>query len=159
MARWLRVLVLLAAALAGVPAAAQSLESVLSPGKLSTPHLKAESECRNCHVPFERNAQDRLCVECHKEIGQDMRARTGFHGRQKPQPCKECHTEHKGRDAHIVVLEPRQFDHAQTDFQLRGKHRQAECAKCHVAGKKYAAAPADCASRIMMMTQALTMSW
>ncbi len=148
MARWLRALLAVAAAVvpALVPALghAQSLESVLSPGRLTASHAKWEDECRSCHVPFDRAAQDRLCTDCHKDIGRDMRERTGFHGRARPQPCRACHTDHKGRDARIVAFDPKQFDHAQADFALRGKHRQTDCAKCHEPGKKYSAAPSDC---------------
>lgn len=144
MGRWLRALILGAAAAVASLAHAQSLESVLAPGKLTAGHAKWEGECRSCHVPFDRAAQDRLCMDCHKDVGQDMRARSGFHGRGRPQPCHDCHTDHKGREARIAAFDTRQFDHAQTDFALRGKHRQADCAKCHEPTKKYRAAPADC---------------
>lgn len=144
MVRWLRALFLLAAALAASLVQAQSIESVLSPGRLVAAHAKWEDECRSCHLPFDRAAQDRLCADCHKDIGRDMRERTGFHGRQKAQPCRSCHTDHRGRDARIVVFEPKQFDHAQADFALRGAHRQTDCAKCHAPAKKYSAAPSDC---------------
>lgn len=123
---------------------AQNIESVLRPGALIQGHAKWEEDCSMCHVRFERAAQDRLCVDCHKEVGQDMRERTGFHGRQKAQPCRACHTDHKGRAARIVELDKKQFDHTQTDYALRGKHRQIECDKCHQPKKKYREAPAEC---------------
>ena len=48
-------------------------------------------------------------MDCHKEIRADVTSLTGFHGRiAKDQPqllCKNCHTEHKGRDADIVGLD------------------------------------------------------
>jgi hypothetical protein len=142
--RWLRALVLLAAVAMAAAAHAQSLESVLAPGRLIQGHAKWEDECRACHVPFDRQAQDGLCMDCHKDIGQNMRARTGMHGRLKPQPCHDCHTDHKGRHARIAAFDTSRFDHAQTDFALRGKHRQADCAKCHEPARKYSAAATDC---------------
>ncbi len=129
-----------------LPATAQTIESILAPGKLIQGHAKLENDCSQCHVKFDRKAQDGLCMACHKDIGADVRAKTGFHGRLKPQACNTCHTDHKGRNARIVELDKTRFDHAQTDFQLRGKHQQVECEKCHVTGKKYSEAPSDCYS-------------
>jgi hypothetical protein len=140
-----RALALLACALVlATEGRAQSLESVLSPGKLIQGHAKWEDECKTCHTPFDRNAQDRLCMDCHKEVGEDVRSRAGFHGRLKPQACRACHTEHKGRDRRIAEFDHRQFDHAQTDFMLRGKHQPARCESCHTAGRKFREAPKEC---------------
>jgi hypothetical protein len=127
---------------AAVPA--QTLESVLRPGELVQGHAKWEEECTQCHVRFDRAAQDRLCMDCHKEVGQDVRERTGYHGRLKPQACRSCHTDHKGRAARIVDLDRKTFDHAQTDYALKGKHAKVECDKCHEPKKKYWQAPSDC---------------
>jgi len=129
-----------------VPAAAQSLESALMPGALSTAHAKLEVECKNCHVVFERGAQMRLCMDCHKPVGSDIKAKTGFHGRLKSQECKQCHTEHKGREAKLVKLNESTFDHKQTDFQLKGKHLGKACASCHKPGIKHRETPTACIS-------------
>ena len=126
------------------PAFGQGIESILSPGKVIQGHAKTEDDCSACHLKFDRNAQDGLCMACHKDVGADMRNRTGFHGRSKPQTCRTCHTDHKGRGAKIAELDPRQFDHAVTDYPLRGAHVKTDCAKCHGAGKKYSEAPSDC---------------
>ena len=123
---------------------AQSLESVLAPGKLIQGHVKWEDDCKQCHVKFDRNAQSGLCADCHKEVGADLRAKAGYHGRLKPQACHDCHTEHKGREAQIVNLDKKKFDHNQSDFVLREKHLLLECEKCHVAGKKYREASTQC---------------
>jgi hypothetical protein len=125
-------------------ARAQGIESVIAPGKLIQGHAKYEDECKQCHVKFDRKAQDGLCMDCHKEIGADVRARTGFHGKSKPQACRTCHTDHKGRDARVVDLDKKKFDHAFTDFSLRGKHQEVECDKCHLSGKKYREAALEC---------------
>ena len=138
---WLAVALLLGV---GAGAAAQSIESILAPGKLIQAHAKVEDDCKQCHVKFDRAAQSRLCQDCHKEVGADVRAKTGFHGRLKPQPCNSCHTDHKGRDAQIVNLDRQRFDHAQTDFLLRGKHTSVACEKCHVSGKKFSEASMQC---------------
>ena len=125
-------------------AIAQSLEGVLMPGKVVSGHAKVEDDCRACHIPFRKDAQDRQCAECHKEVAADVAAKRGFHGRQKPAPCRTCHTDHKGRDAKIAPVDERKFDHAQTDFALRGAHPKVECRKCHEPAKKYREAPGTC---------------
>jgi hypothetical protein len=135
---------MLAAAFAPTVAVADTLESVLRPGDLIQGHAKWEEECSKCHVRFDKAAQDRLCNDCHKDVGRDMRERTGYHGRLKPQTCRSCHTDHKGRGAQIVELDKKKFDHTQTDYELRGKHRKVECDKCHLPAKKYSQAPTDC---------------
>ena len=133
---------LLLAAAAG----AQGIESIVAPGKLSQAHVKWEDDCKQCHVKFNRKAQDGLCMDCHKEVGADRRARTGFHGKGKPQTCRTCHTEHKGREGQLVSLQTKTFDHGLTSFELRGRHAKVDCVKCHVAGKKYRQAAQECSA-------------
>lgn len=127
------------------PAAlAQGIESVLSPGKLIQGHARWDDECTQCHVRFDRGAQDRLCMNCHKDVAGDVAGRIGWHGRQKPQPCRACHTDHKGRGARIAAFDTQGFDHSQTDHTLRGAHQKVECAKCHQPPAKYRDAPRQC---------------
>lgn len=127
-------------------ASAQSLEGVLMPGPLILGHAKFEADCRGCHIPFNRPAQDKLCQDCHKDVAVDIRDKRGFHGRIPPRACRSCHTDHKGRAAVIVVLDERSFDHNQTDFPLRGAHakRAVECKSCHAPRAKHREAPSDC---------------
>jgi hypothetical protein len=125
-------------------ALSQTIESVMAPGKLAKAHAKYEEDCSQCHVKFDRQAQDKRCLDCHKETRADVLAHTGYHGKMKPQACRECHTEHKGLDALIVTLDKKEFDHKISDYPLNGKHQKVECEKCHVAGKKYREAPATC---------------
>ena len=125
---------------------AQGIESVLSPGKISTPHIKYENECKECHVKMDRKAQDGLCMGCHKDVGADVKGAKGMHGRlDQPVVCKSCHTEHKGRDLKSAEFDHKKFEHnTKTDYTLKGKHEKTDCEKCHVAGKKFREAPQDC---------------
>ncbi len=116
------------------------------PGEVIKGHADLESKCANCHVRFDRDAQPRLCMDCHKTVAGDVRMGTGYHGRLKERVCRECHTDHKGRNARIVLLDEKRFDHRQTDFQLKGKHEGESCVSCHKRGTKYAKAPSDCVS-------------
>jgi hypothetical protein len=118
-------------------AAATWVESLVMPGEVVDAHADFETTCASCHAPFDKSAQNRLCRECHKQIAADLEQRQGFHGRAPGvagTPCKRCHTEHKGRAADIVRLDPETFAHALTDFPLRGAHVRARCDACHAAG-------------------------
>lgn len=144
--RWLArlcAILLLCAAGAG---GAQSLEGVLKPGAVIEGHAKYEDDCRKCHLPFDRAAQDRLCRDCHKEVDADLREARGYHGRIAPQACRSCHTDHRGRGAAIVRLDERDFDHRLTDFALAGAHAAPtlKCASCHQPGRKHRAAAGTC---------------
>jgi len=126
------------------PAQAESLESVLMPGKVIRGHAKTEDKCEACHVRFDREGQNKRCRDCHKDVGQDVAQKQGYHGRIKEQACRTCHTEHKGREARIVVLDEKKFDHKLTDYPLKGKHTETECNKCHTTGKTYRSAQSTC---------------
>jgi len=116
------------------------------PGPVIQGHVKVENECSECHVRFDRAAQDALCTKCHshKEIGNDLREKRGFHGRIKPQACRACHTDHKGRAAKIVEIDEKTFNHKLTDYELRGAHAKVVCRDCHIPNKKYREAPGNC---------------
>lgn len=124
----------------------QSIEKALMPGELIRGHAKYEHECGNCHRKFDRGAQSRLCADCHKEVGRDLAAGTGYHGRTKDKPCSHCHTEHKGRQADIAAFDKQAFAHDRTDFRLSGAHLKigAKCESCHRAEAKFRDAPGRC---------------
>jgi hypothetical protein len=123
-------------------------ESALMPGEVIQGHAKLEENCKECHVRFNKEAQTGLCSDCHKDVKADIQKHEGFHGRLGGnKECRECHTEHKGRNAKIVLLDTKNFDHSKTDFPLLGAHLKPEkvkCADCHEAKKKYREAPSEC---------------
>ncbi|MGA8005181.1 MAG: cytochrome C [Burkholderiales bacterium] len=145
-----RAFTLLFAALAvwaaPTPALAQTLEGVLMPGQVIEGHAKWENDCRKCHVPFDKSAQEGLCKDCHRKIAADIRDHTRYHGRLSKTNCRSCHTDHKGRKADITRLDPNTFDHDETSYPLKGGHRKValKCAACHKAGAKYRDAPLVC---------------
>ncbi|GAB4178718.1 MAG: cytochrome c3 family protein [Rhodocyclaceae bacterium] len=126
------------------PLWAQSIESVVMPGKLIQGHADLEAECRNCHVRFDRSAQTGLCLACHRKVAGDVRAGQGYHGRLRQKECRACHTDHKGRDALVVSLDEKKFDHARTDFELAGKHTRLACKDCHKPKIKHRDTPSAC---------------
>ncbi|MGB8401107.1 cytochrome c3 family protein [Bradyrhizobium sp.] len=131
-----------------LPAQAQNLfEQLVMPGLLVEGHAKLEKECGNCHEPFSRKSQTRLCLDCHKETAKDRQTGKRFHGRQPDaakQQCTHCHTDHKGRDADIVQLDRETLNHAFTNFELRDAHKPVPCAGCHASTIKFRETPGRC---------------
>jgi len=129
-----------------LPSAADTLESVLMPGKVIEGHADLEGDCKNCHSRFKKSAQVGLCLDCHKEVSKDVSSKQGFHGRIKEQECRVCHTDHKGRNMNIAPINEKTFDHRDTDFVLKGGHANAkvECRDCHKPKVKYRDTPSDC---------------
>lgn len=131
----LRLVAALAAVLGALPARAAD---VFSPGELSRAHQSLEGglqNCTKCHVAGQQLAPER-CLECHTELKARVEQKRGFHGRLPPTElqCQTCHHEHQGRDEALVDWGKggqKSFDHARTGFDLRGKHRNLDCAKCH----------------------------
>lgn len=132
----------------GVAAAhAGPFERLLMPGPLSTPHAQVEGDCAQCHDRSGKTPEAERCLACHETVGADLAAKRGFHGRSPQvaaQACRQCHSEHRGRDADIVGLVPALFDHGHTDFPLEGQHRPLACDACHAAGKPHREAPSSC---------------
>jgi hypothetical protein len=126
-----------------------SIESLIMPGEVIEGHAKYEQTCNKCHDRFDRKNQKSKCLDCHKEIRNDVNRRIGYHGRKqvvRTQECNTCHTEHKGRNEDIVKLNKLTFDHRYTDFKLNGEHKKIDCASCHKPKKKYREAPRACYS-------------
>jgi hypothetical protein len=133
--------------LAPTAATATSVERLVMPGEVIKGHAKYENECFRCHKPFSKAAQRGLCLDCHKEVAADINKGVGFHGLSKDvkdTECKQCHTDHKGREANIVLLDKEVFDHRITDYPLKGAHTKVKCAECHLPTAKYRDAPLQC---------------
>ncbi|MEZ5660066.1 MAG: cytochrome C [Burkholderiaceae bacterium] len=128
----------------GQTSCAQTLESLLSPGALTGAHQRFEEECSACHVAFKPQAQKGLCLQCHQDIGFDIEHRKGLHGRNADKDCRDCHTDHRGRDAQPTAMDLRRFDHRLTEFALSGAHTRLTCVACHRPGKSKRDAPGAC---------------
>ena len=126
-----------------------AMEKALMPGELSTAHEKYIDDCTVCHKFFGKGEQGVLCMDCHdhKNIREDVNRGKGFHGRIpgiKTKECKTCHVEHKGRSASIILLDKQTFNHHQTDFDLRGRHKDVQCGECHEKKKPYHDTSSQC---------------
>ena len=125
---------------------ADSIEKLLMPGSVISGHAKYEDKCSNCHQPLGKVSQRTLCLDCHKEVNKDLTTHVGFHGMNNldKTDCKSCHTDHVGRNAKIVLLNPQEFNHTKTDFELKDRHKKVECSACHISGKKFREAKHEC---------------
>ncbi len=84
-------------------------------------------DCRDCHKPdlisdreikFRKNTYLGLgqeCLACHEDS----------HQKTLGNDCASCHS----TDAFAPAA---RFDHNKTDFALAGKHRDVDCAECHL---------------------------
>ncbi len=129
-------------------ATAQNIfEKLVMPGPLVEGHAKLEKDCANCHEAFTKASQSRLCLSCHKDIAKDRELGRGMHGKRNDaakSECKQCHTDHKGRDADVVQFDRETFNHVFTNFQLTGGHKNATCDSCHLPKVKLRNAPNRC---------------
>ncbi len=124
-----------------------SLETLVMPGPVIEAHQELESECKKCHSPFEQQLQRPLCLSCHDRIEADITTHTGFHGLDQQAgtaECRQCHTEHKGRDADVLSLVPELFDHHKTRFPLDGRHERLNCESCHKNDAPFRNTPVEC---------------
>ena len=126
---------------------ASVFEDLVNPGPVIEGHKKYEKKCADCHSPFKKGSQKKLCLDCHKKVRADVKRDEGFHGINKKvidTECKHCHTDHIGRDADIVRFDPEVFDHDDTDFLLKDGHVKIRCAACHEEKKLYREAKSRC---------------
>jgi len=119
-------------------AQAVRIEQLVMPGKLIKDHAEFEDRCEDCHKDFSEEAQSYLCSACHEEIALDVTRIKGYHGDSlvRDRECSECHTDHKGRNADVVIFNPAAFNHKQSDFELKGSHQLVACEGCHDLGNK-----------------------
>lgn len=133
----------------GSTAVAQTVETLVMPGELIRGHAELEAECASCHKPFNRDEQRALCLDCHELVAGDVAGGNGYHGKSTEvgdAQCASCHTDHEGRNADIMGLDEATFDHLLTNFELHGKHADADCEGCHAANSKRRDAQQECES-------------
>lgn len=116
-----------------------SSSAQISPGPLSRAHssLTGTTLCNSCHV-FGASTPTFKCLDCHKEIADDLANKHGYHFHVRMQnpngkDCVRCHLEHNGETFHLIHWEPaeQKFDHRLTGYALVGQHASVPCEKCH----------------------------
>jgi hypothetical protein len=135
------------AAAAVESAEAETVRSIVSPGPVIAGHADVEAQCEKCHLPFDKTAQNQLCLSCHEDIAADLDTASGAHGKtfvRKGTQCRQCHTDHRGRAFDIVALDAAVFRHEGTDYPLTGAHVAVDCEQCHAKDETPRSAPSDC---------------
>ncbi|MEO8703308.1 MAG: cytochrome c3 family protein [Kofleriaceae bacterium] len=118
-----------------------------SPGPLATSHASLDdpAKCNECHINGSKELSNQKCLDCHDH--NDLRARInagqGFHASAavKGKSCNTCHKDHQKRGFDIMGWNSvkggeKNFDHAQTGWELKGKHQSTNCEQCHKARNK-----------------------
>jgi hypothetical protein len=110
--------------------------SQISPGDLSKAHAKLEglSNCTNCHQLGEKVEKSK-CLNCHVELKNLINKGRGYHSSNeiKNKECWDCHSEHHGRNFKIIRFDKNNYDHIKTGYELKGKHKETDCEKCHTS--------------------------
>lgn len=113
------------------------LNKLLAPGPMIEGHRNLETaQCLKCHVP-RKGVPDSKCLDCHKEVREQVERKTGFHGLAK-KTCIQCHGEHKGRAHDTTLIDENKFNHALTGYELVGKHARLKCVECHTEKRSQA---------------------
>jgi hypothetical protein len=123
--QYARALVFVSLALLPGQVRAATFEKLIMPGPVSQAHAKIEENCSGCHDRANRERQTSLCLDCHKDIAEDVRSKTRYHGRMPASgtgECQGCHSEHHGRDADITRLSQAGFTHDLANFALLDSH-------------------------------------
>ncbi len=105
----------------------------VSPGELSKVHAYLEgNSCTKCHVSGKQLYYAK-CLDCHSEIKNLINAGKGYHSHSevRGKNCWNCHSEHRGRNYHLVNFYEELFKHYKTQFPLTGKHKEINCGSCH----------------------------
>src|SRR5271165_6270621 len=121
--------------------AVPSARAQVSPGPLSKAHasLEGASQCASCHA-FGTVTPTFKCLDCHKEVAQDLSAQHGYHFQMQMRnpngkDCVRCHLEHNGESFNLIQWPTslQKFDHNLTGYKLEGKHSSATCLQCHTS--------------------------
>lgn len=103
--------------------------------KLTGAHQEIGKQCKECHKPsditlptkpprkgntymFEGQSRG-FCEECHVNEHKDM-----FKKEFSARPCSSCHTTE-------TFQKRKEFDHSETEFEIKGKHKEVSCKECH----------------------------
>lgn len=82
-------------------------------------------KCNSCHVPEKgllyKQKLPEKCIACHKKDEQEKGHRGGL-----GEKCESCHNERGWKNSN--------FNHDDTHFLLRDKHKEAKCDTCHKGG-------------------------
>lgn len=114
-----------------------------------TSHAEFTARCDLCHQPLEAT-QDVLCVDCHREVSQQIAVQNGTHGQiENVDRCAVCHSDHRGADFNPTEGAFEHFDHARTHFslvwhQVDFQTVPIQCDACHVTDGEFSLSTTKC---------------
>lgn len=89
-----------------------TLNGSWSPGPLAGGHALFENKCSTCHqTPFQA-VSDKVCTNCHKQVGHHVSKEDIQEKSFKGMRCTNCHIDHKGNERLVL-------------------HDSAKCVSCH----------------------------
>jgi|GEM_PF-2356448 len=92
----------------------------------------AKIACQKCHesAPLSKKPEEKACIACHKKDDDGKGGHKGKYGKK----CEDCHLDGgASADGKWKDLVPKVRDfHKEPKNELKGKHKKAECAKCHL---------------------------
>ncbi|KIX14646.1 hypothetical protein [Dethiosulfatarculus sandiegensis] len=118
-------------------------ETLLMPDHLSTAHGSLENNCKACHPGF-KGTPDSNCLACKGKMS--LVLETGIHKYAPVKKCSGCHQEHLGKNYPIAEawIDPVNFNHNWTGFDLSPFHLNLACTDCHQAKGNYRHTPRQC---------------
>lgn len=110
---------------------ASTWQRLASPGPVSSAHAFLETNCAACHTPT-KGPEATRCIVCHaNDTALLQREPTAFHA--NIESCRECHSEHRGRESFSTVMDHEALAHiglrklkegARSDLQLKAASQE-----------------------------------
>ena len=104
-------------------------------------HAEIGKNCAECHpAPWSGATMTERCLDCHAEVKAEITMAEGLHGALSSGSslvnCRECHTEHRGADGVLTLLDLEDFPHDVMGFSMVKHATRADgapftCADCH----------------------------
>jgi len=101
-------------------------------------HAETGGRCSACHTSvWESETMSDRCLLCHQEL---LTNPEDFHrimlAQSQTWACYECHTEHRGAQASLTVMDLSSFPHEAAGYSLKGHQTTASgedftCSDCH----------------------------
>ena len=124
----------------------ETFGSLIHPGPLSKSHAKYEgiNNCTECHT-LGSGVPDNKCLDCHEKLKKKIDDGIGPHAKYTD-VCIYCHSDHKGRNYKMTVIDEELYDHGITGYPLKGKHKGLSCRSCHTIKQVYTGLNRACLS-------------
>ena len=109
--------------------------AVAGPARAGAREHRRRRRLRKCHESG-KQVVARLCLDCHKDLGAELAASRGLHGKQYKGQAVRGLPRRAPRPQHASSMRwpggaMEKLDHALTGWTLDGGHTKVACLKCH----------------------------